>query len=150
MEAFVEKIRVTAGALRSSFPALLFCLFTLLPGCGGTGKVQFSNHTGEAIVEGHLRVGGRVFDLGEIKPGEGRSFSFPCSDCHTCDYVVGVTLSSGRRAVATIGTLRRGMDYEDLISLEKKRILLESHQSEVGNSRGRSILTQEKPLKWIL
>lgn len=146
----MEKIREAAGALRSPFPALLFCLFALLSGCGGTGKVQFSNHTGEAIVEGHLRVGGQVFDLGGIKPGEGRSYSFPCSGCRSCNYVVGVTLSSGRRAVATIGTLRRGMDYADLISVEKKRIFLESRQSEVGNSRGRSILTQEKPLKWIL
>ncbi len=142
----MEKIKGAAGALLFPFPALLLGLFALLPGCGGTGKVQFSNQAGEAIVEGHLRIGGQVFDLGGIKPGESRNFSFPCSDGN---YVVGVTLSSGRRAVATIGTLRRGMDYEDVISIEKKRIHLESRQSEVGTSRGRSILTQEKPLKWI-
>jgi hypothetical protein len=130
------------------FP-LLFLLFAPVAGCLSESRVDFTNRTDKAVREGHLDVGGRVFDLAGISPGESRVFSCTLSVRQPFDYAIELTLADGRRAMSGIGPARAGKNCQVFLTVEKDRLVMESRETQGGCGAYRSTFSQEKPLKWI-
>ncbi len=107
------------------------------------------NKTGVTVKEGKFQVGHEVFAIEALEAGGTVRFRFQSSDCDRCEYRVGLTLGDHRTTVQTIGVLRRGIDYDDSLTLEGNRLLLESRQHPSGNDRFSSISTVEKGIQWV-
>lgn len=133
---------------RKSFACLVLPLF--LTGCArGKGEVAVVNQTGKTIVEGRLLLGSQTFDLGGVKPGESRSFSFSSADAFHGGYRLGLTLSNQRQTLAEIGSIQSGLDYHDTLTVGKTTLTLDSSQNSAGNKNLFSKGSQTLQLKWF-
>lgn len=122
----------------------------LLNGCAkGKGQVAVVNQTGKTIVEGRLILGSQSFDLGGVKAGESRPFSFSSADASGDGYRLTLTLSNHRQTLAEIGSIRGGLDYHDTLSVGKTTLTLDSSQNSAGNKNLFSKGSQTIKLKWF-
>ena len=129
---------------------LSLVLLCFLTACArGKGEVTARNKTGQTIVEGHLRIGSKVFDLSGLGAGESRAFPFQSAECSPCEYQLSLTLANHYQAIQSIGSIRGGMDYHDSLLIEKDVLSLESSQNPNGNNNLTYKGSQSKKLKFF-
>lgn len=125
-------------------------LLILFNGCGKeAGDVTVWNKTHQGIADGLLKIGPELFDISGLAPGGSRVFSFSSAGCSPCEYQVSVQLKNQLRAVESIGAIRRGMDYHDTLTINKKEVVLESSQNPTGNQSYIYKGTQSRKIKWF-
>ncbi len=126
-------------------PILLFSLI----GCGkGKGEIEVWNKTGQAILEGRLKVGPNVFELSGLKNGNSRAFFFQSSERSTSSYQLSLILGKRQKTQETIGAINNDMDYHDIMTIDKEFLSLDSSQNPAGNKNVSYKGTQSKKLKW--
>lgn len=136
------------GGWKKLFVLAVFPL--LLSGCArGKGEVAVVNQTGKSIVEGRLVLGPQTFDLGGMKAGETRSFSFSSAEASHAGYQLSLTLSNQRQTLAEIGSIQGDLDYHDILTAGKTTLTLDSSQNSTGNKNLFSKGSQSIQLKWF-
>ena len=122
----------------------------VLIGCArGKGEVTVLNQTGKAFLDGRLVLGSQTFDLGGVKPGESRNFSFSSAEASHRGYRLALTLTDQSQTLVEIGSIQSGSDYHDALTVGKTTLTLDSSQNSAGNRNLFSKGSQTLKLKWF-
>jgi hypothetical protein len=86
------------------------------------GQVLILNAATEPTKNGQLEVCGQQFLFGEIEQGKTKAIHYKVrSDSH---YKIEVEFNSGRKLEQELGSVRSGLDFEDILTLNDHEVSL--------------------------